>query len=501
MDETSIKVAYTKKLNKLNFSSLISVAIDSNVNIKTILNAHAYLFDEKVECGSGKAILTGRLGLKVLYIDTDGISNTLTDTQAISENIIDSAITSDSLININNQVLVTNIISSDGVLKVNCDVSITPVMYFNLPLINRCEQNENSVLKKSEVQTISISNFINSNFEYTTNFETKDTISKILCIDTYFAPANIEAKEGSIYVEGKLHTDLLYETNENDKPTKKCLRDTFNLTTEIPAENISVDSILDLSFKIDKSKENITTEIEDDNSIITIVNSIKVCGVSLKSVNIELVDDVFNTKNELELNTSERDFMHANKSYYFQEKIFGEIALSDKEPAIDDVISNLNITPEITNSYIKNGTLHFEGIISSHLCFIDENQECIHKQIELPFVLNSKVEMEELLDTHAQIDMLDCKVKVKRGTIVEFEYDVEICLNVYSKERKKMIDGISIGKEFNLGGYDYQIYLAKQGETMWELCKRIKISPEKLTQTNKNLPPVMNGGERIIIKR
>ena len=52
-----------------------------------------------------------------------------------------------------------------------------------------------------------------------------------------------------------------------------------------------------------------------------------------------------------------------------------------------------------------------------------------------------------------------------------------------------------------LGEYDYQIFIAKQGETMWDLCKRIKISPENISQYNKDLPLVMNGGEKVIIKR
>jgi len=500
MDET-IKIAFKKNLNKFNFNSTIGVAIDSNVNIKTILNVHAYLFDEKIECGNGKAILTGKIGLKVLYVDTDGISNTITDSQAISENILDSALTSDSYVIISNPTIVANVISSDGVLKVGCDISLLPIMYLNIPMNRNFEQNEKTIYKKSEVKTSTITSNINSSFDYNTNFETKDIISKILCHDTYFSLLNCVARDNAIYIEGKLHSRLLYETDENGEIRKKELFDTFNVATEISDNNVNTDSEVELCFKIDKHNENITTDIEDDNSIITIKNHIKACGICSKNINVEIVDDMFSTQNELELAKSERDFINFKKAECTNNKIYGEITLSDKEPAIDELISNLNITPEITNSYIKNGTLQIEGIVSSHLTYIDENKNCQHKHIELPFVLDTKIPMETIEDSHETINILDCHVKVKRGTIIEIEYAVEISVYSCTKEHRQMINNVVIGKEISFGNYDYQIYLAKPGESRWELCKRIKISPEELELTNKELPLIMNGGEKIIIKR
>ena len=500
MDDT-IKIAFKKNLNKFNFSSTIGVAIDSNVNIKTILNVHAYLFDEKIECGNGKAILTGKIGLKVLYIDTDGISNTITDSQAISENIIDSAITNDSFVIISNQTVVANVISSDGVLKLNCDVSLLPIMYLNIPMNNNHEHNEKTICRKSEVNVSTITSKINSSFDYSTNFETKYSISKILCHDSYFSLLNCVSRDNAVLIEGKLHSHLLFETDENGETRKKELIDTFNVATEIPVEHISPENEVELCFKIDKNSEAISTDIEDDNSIITIKNHINVYGVCTKNINVEIVDDMFSTKNELEIATSEREFIIFKKLEYINNKIYGELTLSDNEPAIDELISNLNITPEITNSYIKNGTLQIEGIVSSHLTYIDENKNCQHKHIELPFILDTKMEMENAENAHENVNILDCKIKVKRGTIIEIEYAVEICVYAHQKEQRKIINNVVLGKEINLGNYDYQIYLAKPGESRWELCKRIKISPEELELTNKDLPLVMNGGEKIIIKR
>ena len=160
----SVKITYVKNLNKLNFNSTISVAIDSNVNIKTVLNVDSYIYDTKVETGSSKAVISGKIGVNVLYIDTDNMTNTISDSQNFSETYVDNSISSDCFISIINSSVMSNVLSSDGILKINCDISIEPVEYLNLSMPNNLINFENMITKKEEITTSTISNTVNSNF-------------------------------------------------------------------------------------------------------------------------------------------------------------------------------------------------------------------------------------------------------------------------------------------------------------------------------------------------
>ncbi len=497
----SIKITFAKNLNKLNFNTTISMPIDTNVNIKTILDVNSYLYDETVECGNGKAILSAKIGLKVLYIDTDNMTNTIVSSQSISETFSDGAITSDCYINVMNSSIANNILSSDGTLKVNCDVNISPIMYVNLGLNNNINSIENMIVKKNEISTTTISNVVDSRVDYTTNFETKDNISKILSYNSYFCPNETRALDGVAMVEGKLYSSLLYETMIDDESVIKELKDSFNVRFDINIEGLDKDSSLDLTYSLDRASENISTEIEDDNSIIIVTHKIRAVGIAVKNITIDIVDDMFSTENELDLNLATRDYFKISKCETIHENISNEITISDDESAIDQVLSNLNISPEITNSYIKDDTLYIEGIIISHLVYIDENKEYQKKQTEIPFIINTKIAMHELSCTHTTINVEDCKYKVKRGTIIELEYLATLNVCMYEKETKEIVDNISIGKSLDFSAYDYQIYLAKPNETIWQLCKRIRITPERLRECNHDLPDVMIGGEKVIIKR
>ena len=490
----TIKITYAKNLNKLNFSS-------SNVNVKTILNVDSYIFDEKVECGNGKAIITGKLGVKVLYIDTDNISNIVNDSQSFSETFVDESITSDCFINISNASVVGNVLSSDKTLKINCDVNISPTLYLNLALNTSNSSFENMIVKKNEISTNTIACNVDTSFEYATNIETKENVTKILCYDAYFTPSSLTSYDEYAVVEGKLYSKLLYESASDDESVIKEICDTFNLKSEINIPNITKDCLTDFNFSIDKSKENISTEIEDGNNIITISHNIKVNGVCIKSISIDLIDDMYSVDNEIEISTSKRDYTKNMQTEFVTDNISGEITLDDNETAIDDIISNININAEITNHYLKDNNLYLEGIISSHIIYIDENKEIKHKPIDLPFVINTKIKLDQLDCIHSCINILDNKIKVKRGTVIELDYSVSIMINIYQKDSKEIIDNMVIGKPLDYSTVDYQIFIAKPNESVWDLCKRIKISPDDISKYNKNLPLIMEGGEKIVIKR
>lgn len=497
----SVKITYVKNLNKLNFNSTISVAIDSNVNIKTVLNVDSYIYDTKVETGSSKAVISGKIGVNVLYIDTDNMTNTISDSQNFSETYVDNSISSDCFISIINSSVMSNVLSSDGILKINCDISIEPVEYLNLSMPNNLINFENMITKKEEITTSTISNTVNSNFEYTTNLETNLAVSKILYCNSSFTVENVTPYQDYALVEGKLNSKLIFETMNGDEVEIKEISKNETIKNEISIQNLTSDSVCDLNFSVDKSKTNISTEVEDNTNIITVQNTICVSGVVLKEISLDVIDDLYSAENEIEIVKTNREFNKSMDCTRFSDVVNGEITLLDDETAIDDIVSNLNAQAEITNSYVKEGQYFVEGVVTSHLIYVDENKELKQKQLELPFVINTKIALEKAYCTHSSATILDCRTRVKRGTIIELEYSLCLTVCSYKKEEMEMIDNVTIGKSLDFGAVDFQIFIAKPNETMWDLCKRIKARVEDVSRYNKDLPLVMEGGEKIIIKR
>ncbi len=499
--EENVKVVHSKNMPKFNFNLTLNMAFDANANLKKILDVNSYIFDQKVDCGNGKAILTGKVGVKVLYLDTDNMLGTLNSSTNFSETYIDNSITTDTNLNILDSAIANTILTTEGSLKINCDVNISPVSYMNIGLANSIETNDNIISKKNQLLSNHVSKFINTQFEHTLNLETKDKINKILCNNTYFAFDKATAENGFFMVEGKLFTSLVYETTFGEDLLIKELKEETRVKCDVEITDLKKDDMLDLSFCVDKGYEQISTELEDNLSVVTIKNSVKVCGVVLKVVSLDIVDDIYSIENEIETTTTKREYTKKIENLTLSETILNEISLSDNETAIDDIIANVNYIGEVTNSYVKAGELFLEGVISSNLTYIDENKEIKNKRLEVPFVLKTKTTSNNLSCVHHQVSIVDNKIKVKRGTNIEIEYSLFVNAQIYEKESVEIVDSYKIGKKLNLSKYDYQIYIAKQNETMWDLCKRIKIIPSELNKYNKDLPLIMEGGEKIVVKR
>lgn len=502
MEENKLtQTCFAKNLGKLNFTSIISVSVDANANIKTVLDTESYLYDCSVECVNGKMIVSGKIGVRVLYIDTDNISNTVCDSQSFSETLTDSSITADSIINICNSTSNCTVLQAEGGLKINVDVTIMPVMYLNLALNTGAGGYDNLIVKKSEVTTCAIDQKIDTNFDYTINLETKDAVSKILIYNAHFTPSQVRAQDGSVLVEGKIFSKLIYETISENESEIKELCNSYTIKTDVPVANLVGESLLDLSFCMDRNKLSIETEMDDGQNVVVVKHNVKVCGVSFKTLSIDLVDDMYSVENELELSLTTRDFSHADECAYLTETVSGELPINDDEPAIDRVVTNINILPEITNSYIKDNVLILEGIISSQLIYLDENKEYKNKSTQLPFIIDTKIGMEKLDCLHFGISVSSANAKAKRGTIIELEYQLEITICSFVSVAHQMIDNFTLTKPLDFGAYDYQIFVAKPNESMWDICKRIKVSPDDICKYNPNLPQTFEGGEKIIIKR
>jgi len=495
--EENLKIVYAKNLNKFGFNQTINIPIDANANVKSVLDVNTYLFDVKVECGNGKAIITGKIGARVLYIDTDNITNSVCESASFTETYVDAQITTKSYINMQNHVVAYSILDATSTLKINCEVSVLPVEYLNFNFASNIEPNENLITKNTTHTTNTLSQFVNTNFEQVQVLESSNPVNKILCINSCFAAENVTAKDGYAVVEGKLCTTVLFESNESIKELKQ----ESAIKYDIEIAGLTKDELLDLTFMVDKSKTQIETELEENLSILTVKNQILVCGVVLKTVEACFVDDIYSTTNVVTFNTSEREIIKHRESVSTSEVVTNEISLNNNEPAIDEVVCNLNPRVEITNTYIKDDQIFVEGVISSNLTYIDENKEFKHRELESPFIVNTKITASALGCVNSSATVVDSRIKVKRGTIIDVESTLFITTTVYVKESHTIVDGVTIGKALDLNKYDFQIFLTKPNETTWDLCKRIKISPEELTKLNKDLPAIMSGTERVIIRR
>lgn len=497
-ENNSFNLAYIKNLSPTTFSTNFTIPVDLNANVDKILSVDCSFNERKIDVSNSKAAISGKVTVKVVYLDTDGIINSICSSQAVSENVVNDSITSNSVVQITNIGCSTDAVSEKNVIKVECKITMYLLMAMNIAFAPCVCNSENIITKQNEVQTHSLIEGLNTSFEHTINFETKDQIVKILSYNAVMNIDEITSKENLAIISGTLIGEICYETDGDLKI--KTIKEKSTIKQDIEIKNLKENDILKLNVFIEKNCDDFEISTEGEQ-IVTVQNRISVSGIILRPTEIQMICDAFSTTNNLTLTNSTRNILINSTCNNSQIEISNETTLNEEDNAIDEVISNLISSKEITNIYNKDDSIFVEGVVVSSLIYVDENKIINSKIIETPFVVDTKITHIKDAELFANLTILNCRAKARRGTIIEIDYDANISVCQFEQDNISFIDNIEIGDVLNFGDFDFQIFIAKENETIWDLAKRIKISPDTLVETNPKLPTLMQGGEKVIIRR
>lgn len=500
-ENNKIKVAHIINLPSINIKSKLNINIDSNTHIKQVLNIETCLIDSQIEPMLGKAIVKGSIGIKVIYIDTDNMYNTLSDTLNFSETINSENITTDCEININNSQFISEFDHDDKTLRINIDGNIECFCNLNSNLAPFNQSSENLISKKSIFQACCCVQKINKTTSYDFDFKLGAKINKMLSCDSKIIIEETKCYDGYILIIGQIINTIIYEIDNEHINSVKISTNSTPFKCEVEATGCDNECVGDMSAYINFNSTQITTDISDNNTQFNFEYCIVVNGYIYKTINIDVIDDLYSLDNDVELITSSYDICKKMPSFKSNENIDAEITLAD-ELNIDEILGMVNTNCSVTQYFVKDSFIVVEGVISGNLLYLDENHEVKHLSTQLPYSVNIKQDFNaEVCAIHLSVIALSCKCKIKRGNTLMVDYELCITGSTYTKTAVNLIDNIKYGKVFNYGDIAFQIYLARANETCWDLCKRLHITQEKLMEYNKENPTTYLGGEKIIVYR
>lgn len=498
----SFSIANITQLPKWSTKAQFNLPIDQSAHINKVVDVNAFIYDLKTECTSGKVTITGKACIKVLYRDIDGIFNTLSDEAPFTETITDNSLSSDCKVVLNNIQSTNDVSYDEKFLKVNCAFFGNAVCGFNIGVACMQDDIEGVIAKKSQLDALSIVQNVESSCLNANEIVLKEKANKILMCENKLIVQDIIPFDTYIVVQGELNCNVLYETEQDSMLILKIKNEIFPVKCEFEAPFCDKECLLDIDCRIDPSVTNFNTQFDDESATIKMENKLLCNGFVLKQFNVETTDDVYSIDNEVTLNKTDRDFNYKLPPHCFKEDVNGEFALKDNAPVIEDIIGMTNKSATLTKSEINNGQVMLEGIFAGTVIYEEENRQVGSMDVEIPFKIEHKIENEmQMASMNITVQPSSVKLKIKRGTVLDLDVELYVCAHFYYKENRSLLQSIKFGKQLEYGDIAFQIFIAKPNEEMWDLCKRIKISPEKLLQTNKDLSSPCKGGEKVVVYR
>lgn len=493
------KISQLFSLPNLNFKTQMNISIDSNTHIKNILNVKAYIFDNVIDSVTNKCIVKGKIGVKILYLDTDNVYGTIVNENSFSESVASNDITADCAIMMYDEAVIPEIDFDEKYLKLNLTVNAKLFCNINLPINLPNLTDNNLVIQNETITTNHCIDKINSNILEECVYTLPFRANKILDFKILPSIEKIECNAGYIAITGNNLIQTIYETDTNNINEIKIHNENTNFKFEV-ASTSEADCLANCYLKINQPSINFSTELEENKTNIKLNYNLIALGFVFKKISLELVKDIYSTKNNIETKYSNREICSLLPFITYKANIEGEVQLIDN--SADEILETSNYNSLITQIYIQENKIVLEGIASANIIYLTEQKEIKSMNTELPFSISKDFDyIDNCQILNFEIKPYSCKAKIKRGNALSLEFDT--CVEGYcvKKENINMLETIQIGKSYDYNDITFQLVIAKQNESLWQFCKRTHTTIDDLQKNNTKLPPIFQGGEKLLIFR
>jgi phospholipid N-methyltransferase len=149
---------------------------------------------------------------------------------------------------------------------------------------------------------------------------------------------------------------------------------------------------------------------------------------------------------------------------------------------------------------VTDGVLNIEGVVTANVLYLNDEQEMLQSvEIEIPYVLDKKVDYQDGVVIEPNVKLFDVDIAVKRGREIYFDAKAKAMVNITTQESVCMLSKIEKLEPLQERDVALEIYFAKAGESFWEIAKNLKIPAEIIASQNSNLVDPLEKDENIAI--
>ena len=309
----------------------------------------------------------------------------------------------------------------------------------------------------------------------------------------------VQSGVGCIIVDGQLLLSLVLLQN-NDKNDIIKENKVFPFRAEIECEEampnmMSVARVIERSFKTD-----VAVEESGGKSTVSICANLLFEGEAFITQTTPVATDVFSLKNQVQVQR-ESIAMTTACEIRSHNLTIKESAVVSELPVGAVVLAVSGEKANIINTECKEDGLWVVGTVTATALLKDGDAKVFVRKLEIPFEQTFEGAYDCQMQPQVTVKAHSARARV--STLTQMELESELFFTVYPTRKciKNVIKSVDLAEEKPLNTSAITVYIAREGEELWSLAKRLNVSPNELVETNKDLQFPLTGEERIIIYR
>lgn len=452
------------------------------------------------ELGVSEQLVCGKVICNLIYLNENDEVNSATTFCPFNYKIIDKQIMAGSKLNIrasivgnevnkimNNQVKIISTLNFDAIAIAN-----TEIKYLK-------DVDVNTYAKQKECMLNKHSAVLCEKFGESLVANVKMGVKKILMTNVDCFVKDWVCGPNFVAVEYELYGRVLYVDNQEPAELQTI---TISKTgkQEFDIAGITRECDIDLFSQTIKDSVNVVIDVKEEETQIEICADIMVCLNSYEKETILCVEDAYSSKNIISISNEEFKNSYICKPESLEGKVEGNVSISMDQPRIDKYLATTNAIASVSSSYVKNGDMVIEGVITANIIYLNDEIGGINSvEIEIPFVIDKKTDLPDNCVLEPNVLICDADTMVKRGREIYFDAKLRAYVNVCYDHSLNFITKLESVGEIEDRKDAIEIYFGKEGESFWEIAKNLKIPSEIIRNQNPELSDPLEKDQNIAL--
>lgn len=439
-----------------NIAKVLSLSVDGKVLSATSCD--------------GYADVSGRGDFTLIYLDFDG--NPSSANYNADFNVrLDGDISPNDKLSVSIKVIEWNINTGD-ILTLSAVVKVYGMVTKTIPL-NMLGDAEDSYITTTKVTIPTLAS--STNFSFPVDEETTvGDVEKVLSLCTKCSLTHTKVRDKQVDVSIDTSATITYVEGGQIRTA------TFLVSSE---ESYALEDIMagDRVYVLPqiKSGKVVLAGVTGEN-ILRFEGEISVAIQSVRYLEQEIATDLFMLTHNT---TEERETVNLTafqSTGFYKERIYGEADLPDCEngaligvPAVTAFVAKAMADEDVT----------VEGIVTAEILY-SANGEAQSVRAEVPYSVGLIGDFSGKLVP--RVSVLDVTVKIKNqkaeiNALLGFE------ISSFAENDISYISNVELGEERPVNTSGLSMYVAKDGDTMWDVSKALTATPEQIMAQNPTL--------------
>ena len=336
---------------------------------------------------------------------------------------------------------------------------------------------------------------INTSFTVSDDYDTKTDVMKILLTraDAYVEKAT--AGMGNVLLTGAVNATVTYLAG--DKLTVTDFHIPYS--EEFQADGVEIGQKLEADVTV-KNVRVVLTGVEGAN-VIRIEAEVEANVKAYDVAEEEVVKDVFSITHELnEKRAVASGGIHRGFEFY-KDDVSGIAALTENMPSALEVIGVTHSENNVARAYSESGKIVIEGVFGATILYRDENGVS-SVNLEVPYSLPFMNEGSDESDTvTANGVVLYVSAKLKREKEIEVNATLGFMTGSIGTCSAEYIEEIEEGHEKEVNKSAVSVFVAEEGDTIWDASKALSARPDDIMAQNPELTTPFREGEKVFYYR